>query len=665
MVAITKTAIGALLSALARPVLSATATAIRDLGRTVDVGNVTYYLPGTPETTAKGQQGLFGLSPDTVHLVPVTHVVLNSSSESDEQSLDAIFESYGAADDVWSTAFSEYVLVTNSSTTSPPSMGSNECSPSIIYTSDCSTLGGAHNSLAPGPYFVQVSPGGILTVYKAYRVYADNAGAFYYGVYQNHDGSFDVLSSASPLTNGGGAAAVAVPSRLYFPAPSVEKPLSGVRVGVKDLYDLKGLKTSGGSRAWFELYEPANATAKSIQYLIGLGAVVVGKTRTSQFANGEAPTADWVDFHDPFNARGDGYQDPSSSSAGAGSAESNYDWIDLNIGSDTGGSVRAPAAVGGVFGNRPSQYVMTLEGVIPMSASMDTPAYVARSAATFAAWGKAWYGAGNASLRSYPEFPKKLIYPIDTPGLNTTEYPSPGFFPTSNDEAQALYDNFTAGLEALLGTERTVYDFYTAYKDANGLYPVDQLGSVWSMMTSYEQYHNVFSRLSADWAVSHGGDMPYFDPPVRLNRDYGRNTTAETFAQGVANKTVFKTWLETEVLVPEHDSAHCSSALLIHPIWPGNPSYRDNYPAGSPEEVGIYFGWNQYSISQLGGVPEVVLPIGQVKYMSRVSETEKCLPVAVSINAAAGCDFVLYDLVEALAERGVILKEVKTGPALV
>jgi len=665
---LTRTLYEALLLAAigALPSIATAKATIRDLGRTVDVGNITYYIPGNAEvtlqTTTQSKQGLFGLSPDSLHLVPVTHVVI----EDGEQSLDAVLDSYAAAgDDVWSAAFSDYLLVSNNgSATAPSTPDTDDCGRNIIYVGDSFALAGDHESLAAGPYFAQVLPGGILIVYKAYRVYADNAGAFYYGVIQQTDGSFEVLSSASPLTNGGGAAAVAVPSRLYYPAPSIDKPLSGVRVGVKGLYDLKGLKTSGGSRAWFELYEAANQTAQSIQYLIDLGAVVVGKTRTSQFANGESPTADWVDFHDPFNARGDGYQDPSSSSAGAGSAESNYDWIDLNIGSDTGGSVRAPAAVSGVFGNRPSQYVMTLKGVIPMSASMDTPAYVARSAQSFAAWGKAWYGAGNASLRSYSEFPKKLIFPIDTPGLNATEYPSPGFFPTSNAEAQALYDNFTAGLEALLGTDRTVYDFYTAYKTANGLYPPEQLGAVWSMMTSYEQYQNVFSRLSADWAATHAGDMPYFDPPVHLNREYGRNTTAETFAEGVRNKTIFKTWLETEVLIPQHDEAHCSSALLVHPIWPGSPSYRDNYPAKSPEGAGIYFGWNQYSISQLGGVPEVVLPIGQVKYTSRVTETEKWLPVAVSINAAAGCDFVLYDLVVALAESGVILSEVKTGATL-
>lgn len=517
------------------------------------------------------------------------------------------------------------------------------------------------SDLPAGPFFAQLSHG-FISVYKAYRVYSDPAGAFYYGVIQDQSGAFEVLSSTSPLTNGG--ATVAVPSRLYYAAPSPELPLSGVRIGVKDLYDLDGLKTSAGSRAYHSLYAPATKTAESIQILLDLGAVVIGKTRTSQFANGQAPTADWVDFHDPFNARGDGYQDPSSSSAGAGSAQSNYDWVDMNIGSDTGGSVRAPAAVSGVFGNRPSQDIMTLEGVVPLSAYMDTPAFVASSAAEFAAYGRAWYGAGNSSLQDYDAFPTRLIYPIDTPGINTTEIPSPGFFPFAEEAAADLFEQFTSGLERVVNTKRETLDFYTAYKEQSGtdLYPVEHLGEVWTLMTSYEQANGVLADLVSDYMDAHDGDLPYFDPPIALNRQYGLNLTEAEFEEALTNKTIFKDWLETELLAPELDTAYCSSALLIHPIWGGVPSYRDNYPSGDPTVSAPV--WNQYSISQLGGVPEVVLPLGEVNYTSRVTETTKYLPVAVSINAAAGCDLMLYRLVEVLAEEGVIPSKVGTGQSL-
>ena len=110
---------------------------------------------------------------------------------------------------------------------------------------------------------------------------------------------------------------IGVPSRLYY-TKTAEQPLAGVRLGIKDIYNLAGTKRGCGNRAYMELYPERNTTALVVQKLIDGGAVVVGKMITSQFANGEMATADWVDYHSPFNARGDGYSDPSSSSAGGG-----------------------------------------------------------------------------------------------------------------------------------------------------------------------------------------------------------------------------------------------------------------------------------------------------------------------------------------------------------
>lgn len=163
-----------------------------------------------------------------------------------------------------------------------------------------------------------------------------------------HGDEFHVLPANIP----GQSLAVAVPSRLYN-LPSAEKPLAGVRLGIKDLYDLKGVRKSSGSRAWYKLYPPANESAVAVQNLIDAGAIVVGKMKTSQFANGETATADWVDYHAPFNPRGDGYQDGSSSSTGPAAGVASYPWLDISLGSDTGGSIRSPSQIQGLYGNRP------------------------------------------------------------------------------------------------------------------------------------------------------------------------------------------------------------------------------------------------------------------------------------------------------------------------
>lgn len=112
---------------------------------------------------------------------------------------------------------------------------------------------------------------------------------------------------------------IPVPTRLYADVPN-HRLLEGYRIAVKDIYDLAGLRTGCENRAYWLTFPERQVNAVSIQKLIDQGAVIVGKTKSSSFANGESPTADWVDQLDAFNPRGDGWQSTSSSSAGTGSA---------------------------------------------------------------------------------------------------------------------------------------------------------------------------------------------------------------------------------------------------------------------------------------------------------------------------------------------------------
>ena len=102
------------------------------------------------------------------------------------------------------------------------------------------------------------------------------------------------------------------------------------------------------------------------------------------FAAGEEPTGEWVDFHCPFNPRGDGYQSPGSSSAGSGASLAGCSWLDYAVGTDSettltpnrplffdpsiaAGSIRAPAACNGLYCLRPSLGATSLQGVYQLS----------------------------------------------------------------------------------------------------------------------------------------------------------------------------------------------------------------------------------------------------------------------------------------------------------
>jgi hypothetical protein len=145
-----------------------------------------------------------------------------------------------------------------------------------------------------GPYIASVA-GDAVTLGPVYRVQYDDHMAFMNGILPDGaDGSFAYVpaNTVSDSTVG-----VPVPSRLYSKYSQDEsKPLKGIRVTVKDIIDVKGIKTSNGNRAWFKLYDAVNTSAPGIQKLLDLGADIIGKTKTAQFANSDRPTADWVDY---------------------------------------------------------------------------------------------------------------------------------------------------------------------------------------------------------------------------------------------------------------------------------------------------------------------------------------------------------------------------------
>lgn len=111
-------------------------------------------------------------------------------------------------------------------------------------------------------------------------------------------GAEDTFEPLPANGNQHGVLSVAVPSRLFFTA-TAEKPLAGLRVGVKDDYDIKGVLTTYGSRAYAYTYPPSNRTSGVIQNLIDQGAVIVGKTKLSTFANAYFTASQWIDYFLP------------------------------------------------------------------------------------------------------------------------------------------------------------------------------------------------------------------------------------------------------------------------------------------------------------------------------------------------------------------------------
>lgn len=158
-------------------------------------------------------------------------------------------------------------------------------------------------------------------------------------------------------------------------------PLHGVPVAVKDLIDTAGLRTTRGS-LHFDQYVPA-FDADVVVALRQAGAVIVGKTHTHEFAYG--PTGD-VAHTGPARNPHDTGRIPGGSSSGSGAAVA-AGLVPAALGTDTGGSVRIPAALCGIVGLRPTQGALSTAGVFPLSTTLDT---VGPMTATVADTGLLW-----------------------------------------------------------------------------------------------------------------------------------------------------------------------------------------------------------------------------------------------------------------------------------
>ena len=157
-------------------------------------------------------------------------------------------------------------------------------------------------------------------------------------------------------------------------------PLAGLTAAVKDMYDIAGERTGGGNPTWLAAQEPARTTAAALRRLLDAGADIIGKTVCDEFFF--SLTGDNVHYGTPLNTRAPARLPGGSSSGSAAAVGAGA--CDIALGSDTGGSVRVPAALNGIYGMRPTHGRVSLEGAMAMAPNFDTAG---------------WFAAGPGLLR--------------------------------------------------------------------------------------------------------------------------------------------------------------------------------------------------------------------------------------------------------------------------
>jgi aspartyl-tRNA(Asn)/glutamyl-tRNA(Gln) amidotransferase subunit A len=168
-------------------------------------------------------------------------------------------------------------------------------------------------------------------------------------------------------------------------------PLHGKRLLVKDLIDTAGIRTTYGSK----VYAVPAETAPAVGRLVAAGAVLVGKANLHEFAWGVTSQNPWYGtvqnpLHPGRTAGG---------SSGGNAAALAAGMCDLGLGTDTGCSIRLPAACCGVVGLKPSWGRISTAGVFPLCPTFDTVGPMARTVAEVAAMWSALTGEPTPAPR--------------------------------------------------------------------------------------------------------------------------------------------------------------------------------------------------------------------------------------------------------------------------
>lgn len=384
------------------------------------------------------------------------------------------------------------------------------------------------------------------------------------------------------------------PVHAFMPYPAIEVenaatgPLAGLTFGVKDIFDVAGYRTGCGNPIKLAQSGIATAHAPAVQALLEAGARFVGKTHTEELAWSLYGTN--VHFGTPINPAAPD-RVPGGSSSGSASAVA-AGLCDFALGSDTGGSVRAPASFCAIYGLRPSHGAIALEGCMPLAPSFDTAGFFAREAAILRRVGDVLLPPDAA-----PSGPLRPLIATD-------------LFDALSEAARAALAPALAAIAAAMGAPKAVRVHAASPAPLFAAYRCQQ---------AYEAY-----RAHGAWFETF---RPKLAPAIAERFAYAASLSAQEGQAAAAIRPGFAAAM-AELLG--------EGGILIAPIVQGpapllasDPAFLDSY-----RQEALRF----LSLSPLAGIPQIALPAGKLEGG----------PIGISLIGPRGSDRKLLALAETI-----------------
>lgn len=367
-------------------------------------------------------------------------------------------------------------------------------------------------------------------------------------------------------------------------------PLAGLTCVVKDMYDITGEVSGGGNPAWLADHKPATSNADAVAKVLAAGATITGKTICEEFffsILGMNPH-----YGTPINPRTPN-RIPGGSSSGSAAAVAGGA-ADFSLGSDTGGSVRIPAMVNGLYGIRPTHGRVSLKGAMAMAETFDTAG---------------WFTAGAGLLRKIGGV---MLQGAATPAPVAKIVTGKDLMGLADPAVAAAFARFMARAAGALPRPTEITIAPDGFDDWRETFRVIQGREVWQVYGA--------------WLDAHGNANP--GPGTKERLAYAKTVTKD--AADAARMHMSN--------IRNHVRGLVSQGTVL--VMPTAPAVGPLLTASAPEFDSFRTRVMNYTcISGHGGLPQVTMPTGTIDGV----------PIGLSLLGWPGADETLLDLAVALS----------------